>query len=464
VVLRPPKTKSKPTRRDMRRLSASLASLTPERLAAIMAKAEDGWLDEWSDLCDRMVEVDAGIRSAYETRTSAVAGARCYIEAGIPTGDPERDKFAEDARLFVERSVFAIPGLEVAVQESLDAIGKGVACHEIEWDTEGDAVLPVALHWVHQRRFRWHPDDWSLRLVDAGDGVYNSTGEELAPDGWIVHAPKTIAGYPTRTGVMRAVAWPYLFRRWATQFWVQGAENFAWPFMYAEVPRGATDDVRQTALDGLETMTQERKGLAEAGTSFKIIETTVKDGGTWKGLFETLGGEIQSAILGMTDMANPGRVGAYASVEVRRGTTVDARIAMDERALSTSWSSQLIAPLVRFNADRFDGLVPPIPRIRWSVSAQRQPIVPAYFPYVDDSEIRGSINLDPRVVQQTAAVLDGPQIASLQAILAGVSAGTLAPAAAKLVIGASFPNIDGVSASAMVDAQATSAPLEVPSV
>jgi phage gp29-like protein len=428
----------------------------PERLAAILDRAENGFMDEWATLCDRMVEVDADARSSYETRLAAIAGARHYFEAGSPTGDAARDARSADAVAFVERAINSIVGLEVAVQESLDGIGKGLGAHEIGWVVDNGVVVPERLHWVHARRFRYDPDTWELRLVDNGETV-SAMGEPLQPDGWLVHQPKTVAGYPTRIGVLRACAWPYLFRRWALQFWVQGAESYAWPFMYAEIPRQATAEVRAEALAGLETMTQERRGVIEVGGAFKLLETTVKDGGTWDGLFRSLGGEIKKAILGMTDLNEPGRIGAYAAVEVRRGTTVDARIAMDERALSTTWTQQLIEPLVRFNAHLFGGVIPPIPRIRWSVSASRKEIPAHLLDVCDENEKRASIDLDPRPKRIEATVpADG--VDSLMTILTSVGAGTISPIAAIVALRNVFPSMTADDALALIDAQAALKP------
>lgn len=446
----------------MRRLSGRLSALGPERLASILDRAEDGYMDEWADLCDRMVEVDADARASYETRLAAIAGARMFFEPGTPTGDAERDRHSASAVAFVERAINGIVGLEVAVQESLDGIGKGLAAHEIEWVWDGHAVVPKALAWVHARRFRWDRDTWELRLVDNGERAL-AQGEPLQKDGWIIHTPKTVAGYPTRIGVMRAVAWPYLFRRWAMQFWVTGAESYAWPFLWAEVPRGATSDVRAEALAGLETMSVERRGVAEAGTAFRILETTVKDGGTWDSLFRALGGEIKKAILGMTDLNEPSRIGAYAAVEIRRGTTVDARIAMDERALSTSWTQQMIEPLLRFNTHLFGGVVPPISRIRWAVAAQRKEIPAHLLPFATEDEIRASIDLDPRKVEAdttpaadvAATALNGAQVTSLQGLLAAIAEGTLAADAARIAIKNAFPTITQQDADAMVLAQSS---------
>ena len=440
----------------MRNLSARVSNIGPERVAAILSRGEDGYLDEVADLADRMVEVSPAIRASVETRTAAIAGARRYIEPGAPTGDPKRDAKAQAGADFFERVLNGIPGVEVNAQESLCASWVGVQAHEIDWQWDGSALVPAQLVWTHPRRFRWWKEDWSLRLCDLGNNIVDMNGVPLEPDGWIVHVPKTVALYPTRTGVMRTVAWLYLFQRWALQFWVQGAESFAWPFLWAEVPRGATDAVRQEALDGLETMSQERRGVAELGTAFKLLETTVKDGGTWKDLHDTCGREIAKAILGMTDLNEPTKIGAYAAVEVRRGVTVDTRIAMDERALSTTWSQQLGGALMRLNAHLFDGIVPPTPRVRWAVANTIKAIPDSLLKYFDEDEIRASAGAEPRKARPVGggAPLTPDDAAVLQEMLVAVAAKTLSPGAAAIAISKSFPaTFTSDEARKMVDEQ-----------
>ncbi len=383
----------RPSPRDMSVVSGRLANLTPETLSGILNNAERGELRDWADLCDRMAEVDAQVRASLETRVAAIAGARCVVEPGPPTGDPRRDRYREDAAQFFENVLAQTPDWSTRVMELLDGIPKGVGVLQKTWAWDGHAVMPT-LTWVHTRRFRWFRDDWTLRLADDGNALW-TPGLELDPDEWIVHAPKTVAGYPTRVGVMRAVAWAYLFKRWCAQFWIQGAERFAWPLLWAKVPRGAAADVRATAQQGLDDLSADHAAVVEDPVAFQLIETTVKDNGTWKTFHEAMNNEIAKAILGMTDMNEPGRIGAYAAVEVRRGATVDARIAMDELSLASTIRGQLAEPCIRLNAHLFGGYIPPIPSARWVVSAKRTPIPKDREADASLNERRRSIDLDP---------------------------------------------------------------------
>jgi len=346
-----------------------------------------------ADLYDRMLETDGEIRADYETRISAVSGARQQFEPGR-SGDPERDRYAADACAFVEAVTNAIPDWDQAVQDLLDGIGKSFSASQMEWewDAAGDAFVVRRLEWIHQRRFLYGLE-FDLRLMDNGEEI-NSLGWELDPDLWIVHQPRSVAGYPTRGGCLRACAWPYVFKRWGIQFWVNGAERFAWPFMSAEVPRGADDAVRSKALQALEQLAADNHAVLETGSAFKIIESTIKDGGTWKELVAALNGEISKTILGMTDLSGPGKVGAYGAVEARRGATVNARIALDERAISGTLTNQYAERLIRFNAHRWP-VLPPTPSIRRIVSTSRNVIPTDLLPGARVNEVRASMDLEP---------------------------------------------------------------------
>lgn len=473
-----------PTSRDRRPLSALLANLTPERLSGILRESESGQMARYMDLCDRMIETDAEVRADYETRIGAVSGARTQVEPGR-CGVPERDALAAEGAAFVENVIANCRDFDQACTDLLDGIGKGYSVLQREWVWEHDAFVVRSFDWIHQRRFEID-SRFTLRLVDDGESVV-AGGVELDPDLFIIHAPRSVAGYQTRAGCLRAVAWPYLFKRWGQQFWVQGAEAFAWPFLFAKVPRNAPADVRQKALDGLDALSADHRAVLEDPTAIELIETTVKDGGTWKDLAAGMNAEIAKAILGMTDLSGPGKVGAYGAVESRRGATVAARIALDERALAGTMQDQFAEALMRFNAHRWGGVIPAIPSIRRVVATSRMEIPTAQLPASRVDEVRASMDQAPiggaigamlwrdfaagsSLVASVSSAVDvatpagdgavqdaapnGAQLASLQAFLSAVQAGALAPGAAKVLIGKTFSAFfDATEVATMVDEQ-----------
>lgn len=378
--------------RDQRASQAALAQLTPGSLGAILRETELGIIIRWADLCDRMVAVDAHVRANMEGRIAAVSASRWIVEKG-ETGDAARDAHAADCAQFVERALRSCHDFEQCVHDLLDGIGKGAAVSEIGWAVDGDTIVPAHLWWIHLRRFRWSRY-WDLRLVDDGD-MLHAQGIPLEPQKFIVHSPRPTAGYPTMTGVLRSVVWPYLFKRWAQQFWVAGAERFAWPLIWAKVPRDAGDAIRQKAQDGIDTLSADHAAVVEDPVAFQLLESNMKDGGTWKGLTDMTNAEISKGCRGITDATEPGKVGAYGAVEARIGVSVDPRISLDERGIATTIRRDLITPLVEFNRHRWGGIVPAIPTVRWMISSKAVEIPSHFARAARTNEVRASINLPP---------------------------------------------------------------------
>lgn len=458
-------------------MATRFAQLAPETLARIQTDLENGKLTDWADLCDRMLQRDADILATYESRLSVISGADVVVEPGVPTGDPARDALAANAALWVDSWLRAMPVSRYA-HESLDAIGRGLAVHEIEWRATDAGLVPASLQWLHLRRFCYGPD-WRPRICDlGGDMPYSSQGYDLEPDRFVCHEPRAIPGYPTG-GVMRPVMWLFLIKSWALQFWTAGAESFAWPVRVATAPRGADASVRAEIRSFLEDLSQDHAGVIDEGVTLQLLETTVKDGKVWQTLIEECNRGIAKSLLGMTDLAEPTRVGAYAAVETRKGATVDARVLKDERALAMTWERDLIEPALRLNAERWDGIVPPCPRLRWSIAAKRTAIDPISVLAMTVDEVRasqGRPEIGGKVGalswrdyaagatgEETTAVvaaeaMNGAQLASIKDILASVYAKILPASAARAMISAGFPDVP----AALVDAMLSEAPALTP--
>ncbi len=382
-----PKGAVAPTIRDRGPMSTRFAQIQPESLTEIQRQLEWGRLTDWADLVDRMLQRDPDILATYESRLSVISGAEVVVEPGVPTGDPARDALAADCASWVDSWLRSMPVSRYA-HESLDGIGRGLAMHEIEYGDTDAGLVPVVLHWIHIRRCCYGPD-WLPRIVDMGDGRVDWNGWTLEPGRFVSHEPRAIPGYPTG-GVFRPVMWLFLIKSWAMQFWAAGAENFAWPLRILKMVRASDDSARDRALRYLEQLSQDHAAVLDEGMDVSLLETTVKDGDVWKELITECNRGIAKALLGMTDLAEPTKVGAYAAVETRKGATVDARVLKDERALAMTWERDLIAPTVDLNLDRWNGLRPPLPRLRWNIAAKRSALDPIGVLAMTVDEVRAS--------------------------------------------------------------------------
>lgn len=459
---------ARPTTRDQLDLTAKFTDFTPSKLGAIIRETERGVIQNWADLCDRMA-VDGTVKAAYESRLAAVSASRWIVEPGDSTGDRERDRYSEDARAFVERVYRDIDRFEPpssyrqrgdfnqATSDLLDGIGKGLSVCEIDWRYLVGSWVPARLEWIHTRRFRFSKT-WEPLLVDTGDQLHTS-GIPLEPGKFIVHMPRPIAGYPTMTGAMRTVVWPYLFKKWGQQYWLSGAERFAWPFMWAKVPRGAPKEVRADALEGIEKLSADHAAVLEDPAAVELLESSVKDGGTWKEFHAAMNGEISKGIQGMADAAEATKIGAYGAVEARAGIAVDPRIAIDEAGIAETQRRDLTFWLLWFNRHLFGGAMPPVPHVRRVVAGTKREIRPEAYRAVSRNEVREKLDLHPLDGPEGDEPMDGAglsdaEAATLNTILAAVEAGSRSSKTAALQIAISIPSISATRARELADAAA----------
>ena len=118
-------------------------NLSPRRLAALLLAAEQGDAVAYLELAEEMEEKDLHYRSVLSTRKLQVSGLPVTVEAASDAA--EDVKAADLVRDFLSTGVLAN-----AMQDILDAVGKGFSACEILWDTEGKAWYPSSILWQEE--------------------------------------------------------------------------------------------------------------------------------------------------------------------------------------------------------------------------------------------------------------------------------------------------------------------------
>ena len=193
--------------------------LTPVRLAEILREADAGDVLRQMELFEEMEEKDPHLFSQLQTRKNAVTGLDFEI---IPFSDDPRDKEIAD---FIEEQLSSIEGFEDVETDLLDAIGKGFAVSEIVWGYDEGRVVVQEIKSRHQKRFFWDSldDSFKVRTFDNPEGIL------LQGNKFIVHRYKARSGHPSRAGILRVVAWMYLFKNYDLKDWVSFAEVYGLP-------------------------------------------------------------------------------------------------------------------------------------------------------------------------------------------------------------------------------------------
>ena len=155
--------------------AVSVASgLTPSALAGIIRDANAGNLYAYLTLAEEMEERDPHYSSVLRTRKLAVLGLDVKVE---PASDS-----AEDIRLADEiKALVRSPKFEDLQGDLLDALGKGYAVAEIEWQ-RGAKWIPTEYKFRDPRFFAPdinHPE--TFRIIDESDpvnGKYDSNATD----------------------------------------------------------------------------------------------------------------------------------------------------------------------------------------------------------------------------------------------------------------------------------------------
>lgn len=381
-----------PTDAERYSRATSFGAASIDRIAAVLKNASDGRDQrELQDLFDWMRETDPHTDSVCETRLVALATLPWTVTpAKTSNADDPMASLASD---FVSRAILGIRGFQTALHDLADAIHRGFAVEEINWERRDGAWVPGSLSWIHARRFVVGKDDIVRAYENGTKGAY---GEELEPNKFIVHIPKQRSGYAARTGTLRVVAWPWIFKRWLQKYALSGAERFGLPTPFAHVAENAPDDVVEDIVQALQNLTQGQAGYARGETKVEFLAGVLGDSKIYNDLLAFFNAEISKAVLGSTLNVEGGANGNRAAAESQAATTIDPRKAYDAAALEDTINRDLVAPLIAFNTDLFGGTMPPLPKFSFVLdNAKTNPIYAYHFQggIITKNEVRLSLGL-----------------------------------------------------------------------
>ena len=354
--------------------------LTPERLAAILRQAEFGDPFLYLELAEEMEEKDLHYLAVLETRKQSLAQLEIAVRpASAARGDVRLAEMASD--LLINGTC----GLEDALFDILDAIGKGFSAVEIVWDTSGRQWIPRELKW---RDPRWFLFDWisgeqllvrtladEQPIAAARDesgythlerrfttgGRTRGTGgwlagmqpmtAPLAPFKFIVHYAKAKAGLPIRGGLARAAGWSYLFKNYVLKDWVTFAEVFGQPLRVGKYGPGATEADKSTLLRAVANIGTDAAAIIPESMVIEFTEARqTGSSDLYERFCEYIDRQVSKAVLGQTLTTElPRGGGSRAAAQVHEGVRRDI-LGADARRLAATLTRDLVKPIVDLNA------------------------------------------------------------------------------------------------------------------
>ncbi|WP_135456773.1 DUF935 domain-containing protein [Vibrio echinoideorum] len=232
------------------------SGLNPAKLARIMKQAEQGDLKAQCELAEDMEEKDTHIQSELGKRKMALQGVDWVIK-------PPRNATAQEQKdtEMIQELLEDATWMDDAVFDLSDATLKSYSNVELDWEfAEGSHYIAD----VHHREPSWfmtHPEDRSqLRLRD---GSYE--GAALQPFGWISHTAKAKSGYLGRSGLVRVLAWPFLFKNYSVRDLAEFLEIYGLPIRLGRYPEGATEGEKMTLMRAVMSIGHNAGGIIPKG-------------------------------------------------------------------------------------------------------------------------------------------------------------------------------------------------------
>ncbi|MHB8067453.1 MAG: phage portal protein family protein [Desulfobaccales bacterium] len=342
------KPQAKPETRELAAVSLAerwstypSAGLTPERLAEIFRLADQGDICRQMELFEEMEEKDAHLASLLQTRKLAVLSLDYEV---LPYAKNPED---EDIAGFVREVLQALPDVEGALLDLLDAIGKGFALAEIIWEVAGAQARAVELRWIPQKRVTF-VTDLKPRLLTP-----EAPWQGVEPPPWkvIYHRFKARSGHAPRAGVLRVVAWMYLLKNYALKDWAGFNEVFGMPLRLGKYDPTASAADREALIRAIRSLGSDAAGVISKSTEIEFVEAASRLSGTnpYQVLAEFCNREMSKAILGQTLTTDTaGATGTYSAARVHAEVRRDL-VEADAQMLAVTLREQLLRPLVGFN-------------------------------------------------------------------------------------------------------------------
>lgn len=313
--------------------------LTPARLNAILREAEEGDLIRQLELADDMEERDAQIYSELAKRKSALATLEWDVEP--PEGASSAEQKAADQ---VREWLRAIPAFdEVILIELMDAVLKGFKCIEMWWELDAGTLQPR----FEPQPQRWFTLDERRRTLTLRDAT-SQYGVALRPWGWLTHVHKSRNGYLARGSLARVLAWPYLFKNYATRDLAEFLEIYGLPLRLGKYPTGASDAEKRTLLQAVVGIGHNAAGIIPQAMALEFQNAAQGNEKPFQTMMDAMDAAESKAILGQTLTSGEGQHGTQALGQVHNEVRLDI-LKSDARRIAGTLTAQLVAPLVILN-------------------------------------------------------------------------------------------------------------------
>lgn len=317
--------------------------LTPERLARVFKAADTGDVRSQADLFELLEEKDGHLLCERDKRKNVILDMDFHVE---PASEDARDQRVAD---FIQETFAGLADWDDTIVSMQDAVGKGYAAQEINWDVSEGQAVPAGVDFLEQKRCIFTDTKGLLQTYPRLVTDEDSMGVEIPAWKVLFHRYGGKSGHATRSGIYRVAAWMVLFKNYAIKDWVVFCEIFGMPLRLGKYDSGATKDEKAALRQAISSLGSDAAGIISKSTEIEFVQTVTK--GTsdlYKILASFCNGEMSKAILGQTLTTEVDGKGSYAASKTHNEVRMDL-LRADGRAIAATIRDQLIRPMVGFN-------------------------------------------------------------------------------------------------------------------
>lgn len=310
--------------------------LTPEKLARILAAANDGDLVAYLTLAEEMEERDQHYASVLGIRKRAISGVEPLVKAA---SDSAKDKkIADDVR----ENIAEHHGFSDMVEDLLDSLGKGFSNVQIIWGRDTKRWWVDRFKHADARYFTFDRDTGDeVRLLDEREPV---NGIPLQPYKWISHRAKLKSGLAFRGGLARLSAFSHLCKSYTIKDWIAFIETYGLPLRIGRYGAEATTADVKVLFRAITNIGTDAAAVLPKGMDIDFVQVAAGPGNDIFEKFARWADEQTSkGVLGQTMTSDNGSSQAQAEVhnEVRHDISKS-----DARSVSGTINRDLVKPYV----------------------------------------------------------------------------------------------------------------------
>ncbi|GGA95841.1 DUF935 domain-containing protein [Agarivorans gilvus] len=320
------------------------SGLTPSRLAEIMQAAEQGDLIAQCELAEDIEEKDAHIFAELQKRRRALLGPDWQITPPRKASEQEKQDCA-----LLQEWLEDVLDLEQVITDMSDAILKGFANSEIIWTRSDGLWLPQFIEYRDPSWFQTHPEQRNqLRLRDNS---YH--GAALQAFGWLSHTHQAKSGYVGRGGLVRQLAWPFIFKNYSVRDLAEFLEIYGLPLRLGKYPSGASEPEKRTLLNAVMSIGHNAGGIIPQGMQIDFQEAAKGQSDPFEVMTNWAERSASKAILGgtLTSQAD-GKSSTNALGNVHNEVRQELRDA-DCKQIARTLTQQLVFPIYQLNCKSY---------------------------------------------------------------------------------------------------------------